>query len=198
MNKSAQNKQLKVIHEERVCTESSGKKSDNFYRAIFENIKVPIIITDNNLKVITINHMFEIMSGYSLEELVGKNAWSLIASAESLRKTKRNHRLRKLNPNLAPVYYEIETSDKHGNVKHLNLHASFIPDTEEIVVTLVDITEQRRAESMFKASENYYETIFENTGAATLLIEEDETISMVNSECEKTLGYKIILVIKNC
>ena len=142
--------------------------------------------------------MFEIMSGYSLEELVGKNALTLIASPESLQKIQENHKLRKLNSHLVPAYYEIVSSDKEGNVKHLNVHASFIPDTEEIVVSLVDITEQRRAESMFKASENYYQTIFENTGAATLLIEEDETISMVNSECEKTLGYKIILVIKNC
>jgi len=33
-----------------------------------------------------------------------------------------------------------------------------------------------------------YKTIFENTGTATMLIEEDMTISMVNSELERVYG----------
>lgn len=40
-----------------------------------------------------------------------------------------------------------------------------------------------------QASENYYKTIFENTGAATMIIEEDMTIVMVNEEYERLLGY---------
>jgi len=39
------------------------------------------------------------------------------------------------------------------------------------------------------ASENYYRTIFEDTGAATMIIEEDMTITMVNEECQRLLGY---------
>jgi PAS domain S-box-containing protein len=38
------------------------------------------------------------------------------------------------------------------------------------------------------ASKNYYRTIFENTGAATMIIEEDMTITLVNEECQRLLG----------
>lgn len=38
-------------------------------------------------------------------------------------------------------------------------------------------------------SETTYRTIFENTGTATILIEEDTTIVMVNSEFEKLSGF---------
>jgi PAS domain S-box-containing protein/putative nucleotidyltransferase with HDIG domain len=39
------------------------------------------------------------------------------------------------------------------------------------------------------ASENYYRAIFENNGAATMVIEEDMSITMVNEECQRLLGY---------
>jgi PAS domain-containing protein len=42
------------------------------------------------------------------------------------------------------------------------------------------ITEQIRTEQALRESENYYQAIFENTGAATMIIEEDLTISMVD------------------
>ncbi|WP_286242283.1 PAS domain-containing protein [Methanobacterium ferruginis] len=39
-------------------------------------------------------------------------------------------------------------------------------------------------------SENYYKTIFENSTTATILVEEDNVISLVNSETENIFGYK--------
>lgn len=38
-------------------------------------------------------------------------------------------------------------------------------------------------------SEKYYKTIFEHTGTATVIIEEDTTISLANTEFEKLSGY---------
>ncbi|MFA4884542.1 MAG: PAS domain S-box protein, partial [Desulfotomaculaceae bacterium] len=40
-----------------------------------------------------------------------------------------------------------------------------------------------------QSSENYYRAIFENTGTATMIIEEDLTVTMVNEECQRLLGY---------
>lgn len=41
----------------------------------------------------------------------------------------------------------------------------------------------------FKKLKNYYKAIFEHTGTATIIIEEDTTISLANSEFEKLSGY---------
>ena len=46
----------------------------------------------------------------------------------------------------------------------------------------VDITEQKRIEKESRDSEILYRTIFETTGTATIIVEEDTTISLVNSE----------------
>ena len=59
----------------------------------------------------------------------------------------------------------------------------------DIVAQMVANGLQRRkyAEALVQ-SENYYRTIFENTGAATIIIGEDMSISMANQEWERILG----------
>jgi len=52
-----------------------------------------------------------------------------------------------------------------------------------------DINEQKKAEKALKQSEEYYKTIFENNGA-TVIVEEDNTVSQINSEFETLYGYK--------
>lgn len=61
---------------------------------------------------------------------------------------------------------------------------------ESVAQTIVEALQRKRIANALAASESYYRTIFENTGAVTLIIEEDMSISMVNSEYEKVLGYK--------
>ena len=48
---------------------------------------------------------------------------------------------------------------------------------------------RKKAEQTLAASEKKYRTIFENTGTATILMEKDTIISMVNTEFEKISGY---------
>ena len=52
-----------------------------------------------------------------------------------------------------------------------------------------EINDRKIAENAALESEIYYRTIFENTGTAIILIEEDMTISRVNSEAERIIGF---------
>jgi two-component system cell cycle sensor histidine kinase/response regulator CckA len=51
------------------------------------------------------------------------------------------------------------------------------------------IAERKQAEEAMRKSEEKYRTIFENTGTATIIIEEDMTISLINTEFAKLSGY---------
>ncbi len=57
------------------------------------------------------------------------------------------------------------------------------------IETLEDISDRKKAEEVLRESENRYRAIFENTGAATFIVEEDTIISLVNAEFEKLTGY---------
>lgn len=75
-------------------------------------------------------------------------------------------------------------------------HHLQIEETQQEIVRLrqrvreLEVAEERwkKAEETLLQSERKYRTIFENTGAATILIDRDTTIVMVNTEYEKLAG----------
>jgi len=52
-----------------------------------------------------------------------------------------------------------------------------------------NITERKRAEQALADSEEKYRTVFENTGTATVILEENTVISTTNTQFEKLSGY---------
>ncbi|MGB6371350.1 MAG: HD domain-containing phosphohydrolase [Atribacterota bacterium] len=60
---------------------------------------------------------------------------------------------------------------------------------EDVLYRFEEILKEQRIEKELKESEEKYRALFENTGTATMIIEEDRTISMVNTQGEKLSGY---------
>lgn len=62
-----------------------------------------------------------------------------------------------------------------------------------------EINERRLVENALKESENWYRAIFENTGTATVILDENTTILLANAEYEKLSGYtRVELEGKKC
>jgi PAS domain S-box-containing protein len=62
----------------------------------------------------------------------------------------------------------------------------------DIAFTLASIDSENvknEAERLLQESEDRYRSVFENSGAAVVIIEEDTTLSMVNSQFEKLCGW---------
>lgn len=64
----------------------------------------------------------------------------------------------------------------------------FLIHENTLVILGMDITDRKKSENILKESEIKYRTIFENTGIAFAIIEENMIISLMNNEAEKLLG----------
>ncbi|MDO8872062.1 MAG: PAS domain S-box protein [Methanoregula sp.] len=57
------------------------------------------------------------------------------------------------------------------------------------IESIRDITELKQVQDALRSSEEQYRTVFETTGTATVLIEENTVISLANREFERLSGY---------
>ncbi len=80
---------------------------------------------------------------------------------------------------------------KNGKTVSVDITGSVIEYQGEKVVQGIfrDITERKKAEALLKKSEEQYRSIFENTGTATVMINDNKMISLVNTGFEKLSGY---------
>jgi len=174
---------------ERMRAEEALKKSEERYRTIFESTATANIIVAEDTTILVANSNFEKLSGYSRQELEGKMSWTSFIVEDNLDEMERNHRMRRVDPSQAPSYYEFRARTRSGEVRNFFMNVSMIPGTTDSVVSMIDVTERRQAEEAIKKSEEFYRTIFENTGNASMLLDKDTTVLLVNTNFERLSGY---------
>lgn len=175
--------------------EDKLKESEEKFREIAENIEEVFWIIDIKMnQVIYISPAYEEIWGLSCKSLY-ENPKSWI---DSIHPDDRERAMNMLFDKTQNVY--IGNKDLEYRIIRPDNEVRWISgkgfpifnesgELYRIVGIARDITNLKKAQEAIKVSENYYRTIFENTGTITLIVEEDTTISLINSECENFTGY---------
>ncbi|EKD33718.1 MAG: hypothetical protein ACD_75C02619G0004 [uncultured bacterium] len=142
-----QNAQLQLEIAERRQTEAALRQSENTYRTIVENTGTALIIIEEDTVISLANSRFEKLSGYSREEIEGKMSWTTFVVPEDLEKLKKNHILRRLDPQAAPASYEFRYVDRQGTVGNVVINVAMIPETQRSVASLMDVSALRKMEA---------------------------------------------------
>ncbi|HBV96477.1 MAG TPA: hypothetical protein DEF36_05495 [Desulfotomaculum sp.] len=174
---------------ERKRMEEELRESEETYRTIFENTGTAMLIVDGDTTVRLANSQVEKLVLYTREEIENKKSWTEFVPGDHLYVMRDYHFSRRKDPSLAPSAYEFTLLDRLGNFKDIFLNIGMIAGTPKSVVSMMDITEAKGIERKLAESEEIYRTIFENTGTAMLIIEEDTTISLGNTQLERLTGY---------
>lgn len=163
-------------------------QDETIYKAIWANSLVGIYMVQNG-KFLALNPVALSYTGYRLKELVGKQADRLIFP-EDKEIVKENARAMLGGKRSSPYEFRIITKQQGIRWVMETVASTVFQGRPAILGNSMDITERKIVEERLQESENLYRVIFETTGTATFIIEDDMTISLINTEFEKLTGYK--------
>jgi two-component system, sensor histidine kinase PdtaS len=167
--------------------EKALRKSENYYRAIFENTGTAIVLIDDDMTISKVNSEVERLTGFSREEIEGKKKWTDFTVKEELNKLLEYYALRNTLGG-APIEYETKGMDKEGNIKDLLVTITTIPGTGKELASILEITDRKKAERALSESEKRLSDIIDFLPDATFAIDKEGKIIAWNRALEKMTG----------
>jgi len=169
---------------------AKGKKIGlTVYKRMLENIRDVIVVCQDGLLKYVNKRTLEMLGYDDEEELLNKDITAIIHSADA-EKVLTSHR-RRLRGEQFESVYDFTAVHKNGNLIPVEIRVNVF-EWEGRPATLnflIDITERKRIQRALQESENTYRTIFENTGTAMAIADENSRTVLVNDEMQKLSGY---------
>jgi len=158
-------------------------------RVMFEATGVAMCIVSADMKVRHVNQEFVELSGYSREEVGNMCKLDFLQPRDAT--IARSFHERRLLGGDEGIPHSAEYMALRKDGSHLDIRVTShrIPNTDLTLHSIFDITGFRESEREIKQREKSYRALFETTGAATILCEEDMTISLANEEFTRMCGY---------
>ncbi len=174
-------------------TEESLQKAQARYMNLYENANDMIFTSDLKGKITSVNRAASFVIGYTKEELTKMSLADLL-TPESLKYARGllSRALEKKTDMAEAQPYESEILTASGAKIHLEVRTHLLWEEGEITNIqgiARNITRRKQAEEALRESEANYRTIFENTGTAMIIVEEDTTIFLANTVFSSTAGY---------
>lgn len=196
---------VQVFKKRRVDEKING--IDDELTQILQDILIPTFVIDSDHRVTYWNRALESLTGIPAERMVGtSDHWSSVYPSE--RPLLADLVIENADDGTIGKYYEgrfrhstklnrgIEAEGFFPEMKGGTwLYMTAIPLVDRngritgAIETAQDITRRKNAEDALRESESRYRTIFENTGSAMVMVEDNGIIKLVNSEFERISGY---------
>jgi two-component system sensor kinase FixL len=160
-----------------------------YYRTLFECSGTAVAVVERDRTLSEVNREFERLTGYGKAETEGT------MTLEELLHSKDRERIidylekRRKDPQKLPFTCECTLIRQDGEERAIDLKASGIPDTDKIIVSLRDITENRINEAELKEWGERLEVINEISNAVNSSLDLQELFTIICSQIKRILDY---------
>lgn len=157
-------------------------------RKLFNTIETAAVVLDSSWQIIAANDEFKKLSGYT-EELPEDVEMMDFIHQDDVDKV-RGYLQQKMNSsNLLLSEEEVRFITKDQRTKHVSISAGLIPETTEIIVSLLDITEKKEIKDEFRKNAELLYSSFEKANIGMTIINLDKEFIKANDAFCNMLGY---------
>lgn len=173
--------------------EEQLRKSEERFRAVFENSAVGIVLQtgDRSGRFLAANAAYQRMLGYSADEL--STLTFVDITYEEDREANRRLAAELLEGKRQSFELMKRNRRKDGTLMWVSIHVSLIPGTgsnDQMFMSIVDdITERKRAEEALGKSERQFRALFEEAAVGIALVDSAGRPFESNRKLEQILGY---------
>ena len=161
--------------------------SENLYRTIFRTTGTATMILDESGLITLANGEVEPLLGFPPQELEGRISWPAFIPPDELPRLSENFRLLHEDPASSTQHYEARLVDRWGATKYGTFSVALIPGSRHSVMSIMDITELKRAGEALRESEEKYRTLVERANDGIIVIQ-DEVIRFANTRAAEIWG----------
>lgn len=196
-----------VVHDitKRMIAENALKAAHDQLSSIIDFLPDATFVIDRSRRVIAWNRAMEEMTGVRKDGIIGKGDYAYSVPFYGEPRPILIDIIDKHDEETESKYLSIERNERkicgeayvpslfNGRGAYVWATASLLYDRDGKLIgsieSIRDITARKLAEEQLKNSENKYKAIFENTGTATIILEENTIISLANEKFETLTGY---------
>ncbi|MDP8255351.1 MAG: PAS domain S-box protein [Candidatus Alcyoniella australis] len=171
-------------------TEEALRESEDRYRGLVESLQDIIYQTDEWGRFTYVNKVSERLTGYALDELIGKNYLDLVRS-DARKQTDQFYR-RQLRKRISTTYYEFPILTKDGREMWIgqNVQLTMVEGRiKGFQAVARDVTVLKNAEQSIRASEKRYRLLADNVTDVIWTTNLDLKFTYVSPSISKLVGY---------
>ncbi len=188
---SEANEQLRLELAERKRAEQALRESEERYRKLVETSPDAIALTDLSSNIVMVNQQAVELFGYEgAHELIGRNAFDLIAPDDQLRAVGNAVRILE-SGGIRNIEYTLLQRD--GTPFPADLSTSLVVDADDkpqaLLSVVRDISERKRAEEALRESEARFRAVFEKAAIGLALRDMQGRAVETNPALQRFLGY---------
>lgn len=183
---------LAAVEIARKQTEESLRQSEEKYRSVMEASGEPIVVYDQEGRVVYLNPAFTRVFGWTLEELLGKR--TPYVPEENWLETRAGIREVLTNPE-GYYSYESRRFTKSGEILDVIISASAYRDRDReyqgMIANLRDITARKQAEQALRDSEEKYRSVMEASGEPMVVYDTEGRVTYLNPAFSRVFGWSL-------